>query len=149
MRFISVKCVVLGKIASLDSERSEKSDSGCKVIDDDADVIHSLDCHVLSLVGAMRDCLGWLCSRVGCPTEPVSRGNREYALTSRNRINRLLATSRLVFCKWRFTDETQLYGVYPKYILLPYPIHLRLIFFDHNTKYIRCRQILPFFKTIF
>src|SRR2546423_9326681 len=51
MRFISVTCVVLGKIASLDSERGEKSDSGCKVVDDDADVIHSLDRHVPILAG--------------------------------------------------------------------------------------------------
>src|SRR2546421_12640003 len=52
MRFISVTCVVLGKIASLDSERGEKSDSGCKVVVDDADVVQSLDRHVPSIAAA-------------------------------------------------------------------------------------------------
>ena len=52
MRFISVTCVVLGKIARLDSERGEKSDRGCKVGDDHADVVQSLDRHVPSIAAA-------------------------------------------------------------------------------------------------
>ena len=31
------------------AERGEKSDSGCKVVDDDADVVHSLDRHFPSI----------------------------------------------------------------------------------------------------
>ena len=33
------------------AERGEKSDSGCKVVDDDADVVQSLDRHVRSIAG--------------------------------------------------------------------------------------------------
>src|SRR5688500_8694055 len=40
------------------AEGGEKSDSGCKVVDDDADVVQSLDRHVPSLAGAIRDCPG-------------------------------------------------------------------------------------------
>jgi len=36
------------------AERGEKSDSGCKVVDDDADVVQSLDRHVLSIPAAVR-----------------------------------------------------------------------------------------------
>ena len=36
------------------AERGEKSDSGCKVVDDDADVVQSLDCHVPSMAAAVR-----------------------------------------------------------------------------------------------
>src|SRR5947199_3410462 len=36
------------------AERGEKSDSGCKVIDDDADVVQSLDRHVPSMDGRGR-----------------------------------------------------------------------------------------------
>src|SRR5438105_2422822 len=36
------------------AERREKSDSGCKVVDDDADVVQSLDRHVPSIAEAMR-----------------------------------------------------------------------------------------------
>ena len=35
------------------AERSEKSDSGCKVVDDDADVVQSPDRHVPSLAKAV------------------------------------------------------------------------------------------------
>jgi hypothetical protein len=58
MRFISVTCVVWGKIASLDSARGEKSDSGCKVVVDDADVVQSLDRHVRSITKANLDSAG-------------------------------------------------------------------------------------------
>src|SRR5215213_4721198 len=34
------------------AERGEKSDSGCKVVDDDADVVQSLDRHVPSIAAA-------------------------------------------------------------------------------------------------
>jgi len=53
------------------AERGEKSDSGCKVVDDDADVVQSLDRHVPSLAGAMRDCprftvlTSWMSNRTG------------------------------------------------------------------------------------
>src|SRR5712675_1099825 len=36
------------------TERGEKSDSGCKVVDDDADVVQSLDRHVPSMAEAVR-----------------------------------------------------------------------------------------------
>src|SRR5687767_8309186 len=36
------------------AERGEKSDSGCKVVDDDADVVQSLDRHVPSIAEAVR-----------------------------------------------------------------------------------------------
>jgi PadR family transcriptional regulator, regulatory protein PadR len=36
------------------AERGEKSDSGCKVLDDDADVVQSLDRHVPSIAEAVR-----------------------------------------------------------------------------------------------
>src|SRR6185312_10090743 len=36
------------------AERGEKSDSGCKVVDDDADVVQSLDRHVPSIADAVR-----------------------------------------------------------------------------------------------
>jgi hypothetical protein len=36
------------------AERGEKSDSGCKVVDDDADVVQSLDRHVPSIAGRAR-----------------------------------------------------------------------------------------------
>src|ERR671939_1444919 len=36
------------------AERGEKSDSGCKVVDDDADVVQSLDRHVPSIAEALR-----------------------------------------------------------------------------------------------
>jgi len=36
------------------AERGEKSYSGCKVVDDDADVVQSLDRHVPSIAGAVR-----------------------------------------------------------------------------------------------
>lgn len=42
------------------AEHGEKSDSGCKVVDDDADVVHSLDRHVPSIGQAKRDCPGRL-----------------------------------------------------------------------------------------
>jgi len=38
----------------LQTERGEKSDSDCKVIDDDADVIQSLDRHIPCIAEAMR-----------------------------------------------------------------------------------------------
>src|SRR5882762_3323353 len=37
------------------AERGEKSDSGCKVVDDDADVVQSLDRHVPSIAAAESD----------------------------------------------------------------------------------------------
>jgi len=36
------------------AERGEKSDSGCKVVDDDADVVQSLDCHVPPRIALFR-----------------------------------------------------------------------------------------------
>src|SRR2546428_10923784 len=36
------------------AERGEKSDSGCKVVDDDADVVQSLDRHVPRIAEAVR-----------------------------------------------------------------------------------------------
>src|SRR5215212_3402366 len=45
------------------AERGEKSDSGCKVVDDDADVVQSLDRHVLVIAKAVR----------GGPGRPFSR----------------------------------------------------------------------------
>jgi hypothetical protein len=49
------------------AERGEESDSGCKVVDDDADVVQSLDCHVSSIAEAMR-------SGPGRPFSRVERG---------------------------------------------------------------------------
>ena len=40
------------------AEGGEEGNGGWEVVDDDADMVHSLDCHVPSLVGAMRDCPG-------------------------------------------------------------------------------------------
>jgi hypothetical protein len=48
-----------------------------EVVDDDADVVHSLDRHVPSIREAARDDQGRLFSRVGRLTNPVSRGNAE------------------------------------------------------------------------
>src|SRR5919206_3768078 len=45
------------------AERGKKSDSGCKVVDDDADVVQSLDRHVPSIAEAVR----------GGPGRPFSR----------------------------------------------------------------------------
>ena len=53
------------------AERGEKSDSGCKVVDDDADVVQSLDRHVLSIAEAVR---GGSC-RPFSQLDVVSRGN--------------------------------------------------------------------------
>lgn len=36
------------------AERGEESDSSCKVVDDDADVVQSLNRHVSSMAGAVR-----------------------------------------------------------------------------------------------
>src|ERR1700676_3960741 len=47
------------------AERGEKSDSGCKVVDDNADVVQSLDRHVASSAEAARDVPGRPFSRVG------------------------------------------------------------------------------------
>src|SRR5215210_1359201 len=47
------------------AERGEKSDSGCKVVDDDADVVQSLDRHVPTIVEAVRGGPGRPFSRVG------------------------------------------------------------------------------------
>src|SRR6266567_9597986 len=47
------------------AERGEKSDSGCKVVDDDADVVQSLDRHVPSMAEAVRGGPGRPFSRVG------------------------------------------------------------------------------------
>jgi hypothetical protein len=38
------------------AQRGEKSDSGCKVVNDDADVVQSLDRHVPSITKAVRAC---------------------------------------------------------------------------------------------
>ncbi len=38
------------------AEGGEEGNGGWEVVDDDADMVHSLDRHVPSLVGAMRDC---------------------------------------------------------------------------------------------
>src|SRR5687767_11951234 len=40
------------------AERGEKSDSGCKVVDDDTDVVQSLDRHVLSIAESVRATMG-------------------------------------------------------------------------------------------
>jgi hypothetical protein len=47
------------------AERGEKSDRGCKVVDDDADVVQSLDRHVPSIAEAVRGGPGQPFSRVG------------------------------------------------------------------------------------
>src|SRR6476646_8599047 len=47
------------------AERGEKSDSGCQVVDDDAEVVQSLDRHVPSIAEAARGVLGRPFSRVG------------------------------------------------------------------------------------
>src|ERR671910_3679795 len=47
------------------AELRKESDSGCKVVDDDADVVQSLDRHVPSLVEAVRGGAGRPFSRVG------------------------------------------------------------------------------------
>ena len=38
------------------AEGGEEGNGGWEVVDDDADMVHSLDRHVPSLAGAMRDC---------------------------------------------------------------------------------------------
>ena len=40
------------------AEGGEEGNGGWEVVDDDADMVHSLDRHVPSLVGTMRDCPG-------------------------------------------------------------------------------------------
>src|SRR5689334_1169486 len=53
---------------TLHAEGSEEGDGGCKVVDDDADMVQSLDRHVPSIAGiaeAMRGGPGRSCSRVG------------------------------------------------------------------------------------
>src|SRR5258706_7251196 len=47
------------------AERGEKSDSACKVVDHDADVVQSLDRHVPSIVEAVRGGPGRPFSRLG------------------------------------------------------------------------------------
>ena len=47
------------------AEGSEKSDSGCKVVNDDADVVQSLDRHVPTVAEAVRSGPGRPFSRVG------------------------------------------------------------------------------------
>jgi hypothetical protein len=57
------------------AEGGEEGDSDREVVNDDADVVHSLDRHVPSIRQAAHDDLGRLFSRVGRLTNPVSRGN--------------------------------------------------------------------------
>jgi hypothetical protein len=38
------------------AEGGEEGNGGWEVVDDDADMVHSLDRHVPNLAGAMRDC---------------------------------------------------------------------------------------------
>src|ERR1700722_11034380 len=47
------------------AERGEKSDSGCKVVDDDADVVQSPDRHVPSIAESVRGGPGRPFSRIG------------------------------------------------------------------------------------
>ena len=58
------------------AERGEKSDSGCKVVDDDADVVQSLDRYVPSIAEAMR----------GGPGRPFSRLSQESVRSTTQRL---------------------------------------------------------------
>src|SRR5215210_2899118 len=61
----------------LQTELGKESDSGCKVVDDDADVVQSLDRHVPSIGEAERDSLQVECScryRLTQPTTWLQRG---------------------------------------------------------------------------
>src|SRR5947207_12468782 len=58
------------------AERGEKSDSGCKVVDDDADVVQSLDRHVSSMVASSR----------------APAAEAEYPRRDRSRLSALYAT---------------------------------------------------------
>ena len=57
------------------AEGGEEGDGGPEVVDDDGDMVHSLDRHVPRIRQATRDDQGRLFSRVGRLTNPVSRGN--------------------------------------------------------------------------
>ena len=59
------------------AERGEKSDSGCKVVDDDADVVQSLDRHVLTIAEPLRGDAG----------RPFSVDNlRNFSLTTTTKV---------------------------------------------------------------
>jgi len=62
-----------GRLAILrHAEGGEEGNRGWEVVDDDADMVHSLDGHVPSLAAAIRDCPSCLFSRVGCSTAPLA-----------------------------------------------------------------------------